>query len=378
MTTQTVNPIPEAGSAFLEALQTFLRSEDADRFVLMFQSFVAGGGLHGTVAGLTATPVGMGAFPGGFYATEGGSITYADDSTTWVIASPDTAGNLGGFTRVAGTHYLTSVVDLPLPTDCVRLMRVTTAAGSVTAVVDERQLSPLVNRTNNPYVRLLGTETLGVDMFIRENAGSLEISENTGDEDQPVLAVRFRFDPANFPLILASGVTTTRTQTYPDKDGTFAMLDDIGGSAFPPGTRLFFDNDTAPAGWTRDVTGTLDDRALRLVVGARADGGSWTLTGITMSSHTHTLGAHQHDAPVAGSDGATQGFIAKTSAWTPGASASVFTVVNNNAVGYQEAPVGVLLTGTPDPDLSGATSPPIASDGTWRPLYRDIIVAEKT
>src|SRR5580765_4741044 len=98
--TETINTIPVAGSTFLEVLQAFLRREDAQRFAAQFRSFVASGGIHGLVAGLTATPSAMTAFPGGYYTTESGSITYADDSITWVIASAVDTGDLGGYTRV--------------------------------------------------------------------------------------------------------------------------------------------------------------------------------------------------------------------------------------------------------------------------------------
>jgi len=141
VTTQTHRTVPAAGAAFLSDLQTFARSEDADRFADMFTGFVVSGGTHATVAGLTATPTALVAYPGGFYTTESGSITYANATTTWVIAHSDTTGNLGTFTRVAGTHYLidgTSPSQPALPSGCVWLMEVTTAGGAVTAVTDLR------------------------------------------------------------------------------------------------------------------------------------------------------------------------------------------------------------------------------------------------
>src|SRR5437762_12577929 len=54
--------------------------------------------------------------------------------------------------------------------------------------------------------------------------------------------------------------------------------------AFPSGTRMLFDNDTAPTGWTRDTT--INDVVITLVSGARVHGGSWTISGLTMNSHT--------------------------------------------------------------------------------------------
>jgi len=42
----------------------------------------------------------------------------------------------------------------------------------------------------------------------------------------------------------------------------------------PSGTRMLFQQTTAPIGWTKDVTSALNDSALRIVTGAAASGGS--------------------------------------------------------------------------------------------------------
>ncbi len=74
-----------------------------------------------------------------------------------------------------------------------------------------------------------------------------------------------------------------------------------GGASFPSGTRLLFQQSTAPTGWTKDVT--LNDRALRVVSGAVGSGGvtgfssifsrttvdSTTLTANQMPGHGHGL-----------------------------------------------------------------------------------------
>lgn len=362
----------------MSVLLAFLQGEDADRFVLQLRGYVAGGGLHGTTAGLVSPAFSTTAFPGGIYATDSGLITYANTSTTHVIMSPDTTGNLGGYTRVAGTHYLTSVAGSApaLPTDCIRLMRVTTAGGAITAVVDQRQLSPLVNRTDNPYVRLIGTESTGSDLYLRETVGLFQIAKNTGSEDNPTLAARLNFAFGAALLGLNAGaISVARTQSFPDKDGTFAMLSDLSGSVFAAGTRMLFDNDSAPTGWTRDAV--INDAVPRIVTGTRdPDGGSWTVAGLTVASHTHTLSAHQHDSPTSGSDGVTQGYVAKTSSWGPGSSANTYTMDRGGAISA-EATRNAFLTGTPDPDVTGSTSASLSSDGTWRPLYRDHLLAEK-
>ena len=148
-------PLPVADAGFIADLTAFLQGEEPARFLDMFQPFVSSGGTHGTGAGLTGTPDALVAYPAGIYTTETGSITYADASTTWVIADDATTGNLGTYTRVTGTHYLIdgSSGTLPaLPSGCVQLMKVTTAGGAVTAVQDLRLMSPVKRLANGGIV----------------------------------------------------------------------------------------------------------------------------------------------------------------------------------------------------------------------------------
>jgi len=375
---ETINPLPTAGSTFLEVLRAFLQNEDADRFVQQFRGYVVSGGIHGAVAGLTATPTPLTAYPGGLYTTETGAITYADASTTHVIAHSDTTGNEGSYIRVPGTHYLTAVGGAAptLPASCVRLMTVTTAGGAITAVADVRELSPLYNETGQPYVRLAGTEASGEDYKILENSGLLQVHRNDGTNDAPVwtvlLGMAFPDVSVGWDLSL---ITAPRYQVFPDKDGTFAMLSDISAGLFAAGTRMLFDQDAAPTGWTRDTTASLDDRVLRLVTGARADGGSWTITGLSMVPHAHSMSDHHHGVPVSGSDGVTQGGIAKAASW-PFGTGGVATLDRGGAIDA-EFSGNILMSAGPDTANTDAQAPAASSDGTWRPLHRDVIVCTK-
>jgi len=144
----------------------------------------------------------------------------------------------------------------------------------------------------------------------------------------------------------------------------------------PAGTRCFFDQDNPPTGWTRDVAAALDDRVIRLVIGARADGGSWTLSGLSMDSHSHSytdnvvhnhpisVGAHPHNAP--GTKGTLSGdvFDLASIGWEPAGSSSTTAGISLGTTG--------VATGT-----TLLNSENISSDGSWRPLYRDVIIAEK-
>lgn len=111
---------------------------------------------------------------------------------------------------------------------------------------------------------------------------------------------------------------------------------------------------TAPLGWTQ-VT-TWNDRALRIVSGTgAATGGSWTIGGITIANHTHSIandGGHSHSIPAGGSFG-----------WyAPGIDASSTT---SSAAAHNH-------TGG-----TGTAALPISSDGTWRPSYLDCIAVTK-
>jgi len=75
------------------------------------------------------------------------------------------------------------------------------------------------------------------------------------------------------------------------------------GGGFPSGTRMAFQQTSAPTGWTKDTTAAINDSVLRLVTGTPSSGGSTafstfnasTATGATtlstaqMPSHTHNI-----------------------------------------------------------------------------------------
>lgn len=72
---------------------------------------------------------------------------------------------------------------------------------------------------------------------------------------------------------------------------------------FASGTRMSFNQTSAPTGWTKDTTAAINDSILRLVTGSVSSGGSvafstWNSSGTTgaytlatadIPSHTHTI-----------------------------------------------------------------------------------------
>ena len=75
---------------------------------------------------------------------------------------------------------------------------------------------------------------------------------------------------------------------------------------FPSGTRMSFNQTSAPSGWTKDTTAAINDAILRLVTGTVSSGGSvafstWNASGTTggytlatadIPSHTHPQDAN--------------------------------------------------------------------------------------
>lgn len=118
------------------------------------------------------------------------------------------------------------------------------------------------------------------------------------------------------------------------------------------GTRVAFHQAAAPTGWTQDVS--VNDRVLRVVSGSGGgNGGSWTISGVTVDSHTLTISeipAHTH-----------------TTSRTTGAFLAAGGATQN-------------LTGETDSGSAGGGgghSHGLTANGAWRPAYTDVIVAAR-
>ena len=120
---------------------------------------------------------------------------------------------------------------------------------------------------------------------------------------------------------------------------------------FPSGTRMSFNQTSAPTGWTKDTSGTIDDSILRFVTGSVSSGGSvafstWNSAGTTgdttlstpqIPSHTHTVngqgagsrvpqaGPGNTATPAAGNTGATGGDQSHTHPFSFSSGSASFT-----------------------------------------------------
>lgn len=158
----THSTVPQQNSSFIGDLQTFLKGEDAARYINQFSGMVVSGGVDATGGTLTHTPTSLTAYPGGYLTTETGSVTYISNSTCYLIANRVTTGNLGTFQRQAGTHYLTDCTSPSkpsLPSDSLWLATVVTNGSSVTTYTDLRTRVPYAG--SYPFAELPSAGTRG-------------------------------------------------------------------------------------------------------------------------------------------------------------------------------------------------------------------------
>lgn len=153
----------------------------------------------------------------------------------------------------------------------------------------------------------------------------------------------------------------------------------VDSAPIASGTRMIFDQSTAPSGWTRD-TSTVNDKVIRIVTGARVDGGTWTQPGHTHSgpshahsggttaatgSHSHSVDSHAHTLTTA------QSILAGTGGarFFPETGITGGTAPGTDSQGNHQHTMGTTATAGTGSTSSSATA------SSWRPLHRDMIIA---
>ena len=269
---QTHTTVPAQNSTFITDLQTFLRGEDAARYIEQFSGFVVSGGVDATGGTLTHTPSAVTAYPGGYYTTETGSILYVGNSTCYLILHRLTTGNLGTFQRQAGTHYLTdctSPTKPALPTDSLWLAQLTTNGSSVTAYTDLRTRVPYAGSylfDDLPSAGVRGRVVIAQDvnsgtLFWDTGAAWRQITLNPmtfagdlivgGTSGAPT---RLALGTANQILGVDSGATAHEYKSLTagagisvtSSTGTITLT---ATATSPAGSILLWPGDVAPSGW---------------------------------------------------------------------------------------------------------------------------------
>jgi len=268
----THSTVPQQNSSFIGDLQTFLKSENAARYIQQFEGMVVSGGVDATGGTLTHTPTSLTAYPGGYYTTETGSVTYISNSTCYLIAHRLTTGNLGTFQRHAGTHYLTDCTSPSkpsLPSDTLWLATVVTNGSSVTSYTDLRTRVPYAG--SYPLDEIPAAGTRGRLAIVTDvNSGTLywdtgaawrQVTLNPmtfagdlivgGSSGTPT---RLALGTANQVLGVTSAATAHEYKTLTAGDG-MSITNSPGAVTFaaiataPSGSIVMWLNATAPFGW---------------------------------------------------------------------------------------------------------------------------------
>jgi hypothetical protein len=233
--------------------------------------------------------------------TNGQVITLAGGVPTW--ATPDPAGiTITDDTTTNSTRYITftSVTTGSITGENVSSTKLqyNPSTGVVTATGFAGALNGTVGATT-PTTATFTDVTLN-------GQGDLRFADS---------------DSSNWVAFQApSTVASNVTWTLPNADGTNGQVLSTngsgvlswasagGGSGFPSGTKMLFQQTAAPTGWTKDTTH--DNKALRVVSGTVGSGGSvafttafasqavsgsignTTLTTSQIPSHTHNLGGN--------------------------------------------------------------------------------------
>jgi hypothetical protein len=154
--------------------------------------------------------------------------------------------------------------------------------------------------------------------------------------------------------VICGGTTTTGAQQSIASVGTAGQVltsngagalptfQAAGGSSFPAGTRMSFQQTSAPTGWTKDTTAGLDNSAMRIVTGSVVNGGS---VNFTTAFASQTPSGSVSISSVSGSAGATTLTVPQI----PSHNHPSSFVGNNegNVTGIQAANYGVENVGDP-------------------------------
>lgn len=207
------------------------------------------------------------------------------------------------------------------------------------------------------------------DDFIRELKSDLELAISL-EHSFPINSA----DPHGYHNIpygttaeRPAGVTgqwyyNTTTSTIQRYSGS-AWVDLTDSNYLPAGTIMIFCQTSAPTGWTRKTT--INDRMLRAVTGATggATGGAWGVT-IAAANHAHDHGAATDSKSFSTAHGGGTGMTATDAGY--GNDMAVYGTVSHNETGAHTHTV------SSDNFNHGHT---ILS--TWKPKYKDVILAEK-
>jgi hypothetical protein len=116
----------------------------------------------------------------------------------------------------------------------------------------------------------LSSLTLGTDLAVTEGG--------TGASSQTAYAVLAGGTTSTGAYQSVASVGTSGQVLTSNGAGALPTFQTISTKAFPTGTRMSFQQTSAPTGWTKDTTAAINNSAMRLVTGSVVNGGSVDFT----------------------------------------------------------------------------------------------------
>lgn len=296
--------------------------------------------LNGAVAGYQSFSV-IGNGNTTYYAIVGGSEwevglgTYTSSGTTLsrdTVLESSSSGAKVSFSAGTKNVFVTYPAERAVLTDDI----------GVTVQAYDAQLADIagLNPTSDGFIVGNGTNfiietgatarsSLGLGTLATQNGtfSGTSSGTNTGDQNLfSTIAVSGQSnvvaDSTSDTLTLVAGTNITITT---DATSDSVTINAVG--SLPSGTRLAFQQTSAPTGWTKDTTAALNDSIMRIVTGTASSGGSTAFTtfngqttvGATTLS-TSQMPSHQHSPIIGGgtsvSYGATVRFNNAGNTWS--------------------------------------------------------------
>lgn len=175
--------------------------------------------------------------------------------------------------------------------------------------------------------------------------------------------------------IREGGLGVSENRLYTKRNGELIVISQISTYDIPVGTRMIFYQDTAPLGWS--LVASYNDRLLYITKGSAnggvaggSTGGSWTISGLSTTSHSHTVSLpHKHTVPFR----FTTAFLYAWPWGTGDSGSHSYWAYGDSTSGSTQ---GYLSSESSPTASTSSVTVSVSHDGSWRPPSYTFIVAE--